>query len=157
MDASVPEFIIEAKCLYLQLSNPDCMMDDTFDADRLIDHWIDSSDKDFNTMLDLQKTRHNNWALFIGHLVIEKLLKALYLKKTNSFPPLIHDLRRLSEKAGIEIDPGQKIILDSISRFNIKARYDDYKQSFYELCTDSFTDQWIEKIKESRLWIKTML
>lgn len=79
------------------------------------------------------------------------------MKKTNNFPPLIHDLRRLSEKAGVETDPRRKIILDSISRFNIKARYDDYKQSFCELCTDSFTDQWIEKIKECRLWIKTML
>lgn len=34
---------------------------------------------------------------------------------------------------------------------------DDYKQSFYLLCNDSFTTEWIEKIKECRLWIKTML
>ncbi len=49
------------------------------------------------------------------------------------------------------------VILDSISRFNIKARYDDYKQSFYKLCTDEFTKEWIEKIKECRLWIKMQL
>jgi hypothetical protein len=70
---------------------------------------------------------------------------------------MIHDLRRLCEKAEIELDGSQQFLLDSISRFNINARYDDYKQSFYQLCTDSFTSEWIDKIKDCRLWIKTML
>ena len=132
-------------------------MKDEFDKEKLINHWIDSSDKDFNTMIDLYQTNNNNWALFIGHLVIEKLLKALYVHSKDEYPPLIHDLRRIIEKAEIELDSKMEIVLDSISRFNIKARYDDYKQSFYKLCTDEFTKEWIEKIKECRLWIKTML
>lgn len=45
----------------------------------------------------------------------------------------------------------------TITRFNIKARYDDYKQNFYKLCTDSFTKEWIDKINEVRSWIKSML
>ncbi|HEY9123781.1 MAG TPA: HEPN domain-containing protein [Bacteroidales bacterium] len=108
-------------------------------------------------MTDLFVTKNNHWALFMGHLVIEKLLKALYVKNINDFPPLIHDLRRIIEKSGVELSIDKQIILDSISRFNINARYDDYKQSFYHLCTDSFTSEWIEKIKDCRLWIKTML
>ena len=108
-------------------------------------------------MLDLHSTQNNHWALFIGHLVIEKLLKALYIKLRSEFPPLIHDLRRIGEKAGIELNMSQVIVLDSISRFNLKARYDDYKESFYTLCTDEFTKEWVEKIKECRKWIKTML
>jgi hypothetical protein len=34
---------------------------------------------------------------------------------------------------------------------------DDYKRLFYNLCTPQYTTEWIEKIKEYRLWIKTML
>lgn len=132
-------------------------MSNEFDIERVVKHWIESSDKDFKTMLDLVATKNNHWALFIGHLVIEKLLKALFVKNTNEFPPMIHDLRRICEKAGVDPELENKIILDSISRFNINARYDDYKQSFYQLCTDSFTEEWVEKIKECRLWIKTML
>jgi HEPN domain-containing protein len=132
-------------------------MDNEFDRVKVINHWIESSDNDFKTMLDLHQTHNYNWALFMGHLVIEKLLKALYVKSKNEFPPLIHDLRRICEKANIKIDFTQQIILDSISRFNINARYDDYKQSFYKLCTESFTAEWIVKIKEFRIWIKAML
>ena len=87
-------------------------MKNEFDKEKLINHWIDSSDKDFKTMIDLYQTKNNNWALFMGHLVIEKLLKALYVTSKNEFPPLIHDLRRIIEKSEIEIDSGIGIVLD---------------------------------------------
>lgn len=132
-------------------------MSKNFDKIKIISYWIESSDKDFKTMLDLYNTNNNSWSLFMGHLVIEKLAKALYVKNRDDYPPRIHDLRRIIEKSGTEIKNNQAIVLDSISRFNINARYDDYKQSFYRLCTDSFTDNWINKIKECRKWIKTML
>jgi HEPN domain-containing protein len=132
-------------------------MNKEFDKERVINHWIESADHDFKTMIDLYQTQNNNWALFMGHLVIEKLLKALYIKSKDEFPPMIHDLRRLCELAEIELNTPQQILFDSISRFNINARYDDYKQSFYQLCTESFTTEWIGKIKDCRLWIKTML
>lgn len=132
-------------------------MADKIDANKLIDFWLDSSEKDFKTMQDLYRTKNNHWALFMGHLVIEKLAKALYVKLMKDYPPLIHDLRRILEKGEVEIDFDRKVILDTVTRFNIKARYDDYKQNFYNLCTDSFTKEWIDKIKDTRLWIKSML
>ena len=132
-------------------------MSEKFDKNKLIDFWLDSSEKDFKTMMDLFRTKNNNWSLFMGHLVIEKLSKALFVKNQEDYPPLIHDLRRILEKAGVEIDEDKKIILDTVTRFNIKARYDDYKQNFYKLCTDNFTKEWVDKIKDTRLWIKSML
>jgi HEPN domain-containing protein len=125
--------------------------------DEHIKYWIESSDKDYKTMCDLFSTKNYNWSLFIGHLVIEKLLKALYIKENNEIPPLIHDLRRIAEKADLKLDDEQMRILDAITRFNINARYDDYKDSFYTLCTPEFSKEWIEKIKKTRLWIKTLL
>jgi HEPN domain-containing protein len=90
-------------------------MNKEFDKKRVINHWIESADQDFKTMIDLYQTQNNNWALFMGHLVIEKLLKALYIKSKDEFPPMIHDLRRICEKADIELDASKQIILDSIS------------------------------------------
>ena len=128
-----------------------------FDKEKLINYWVESSNKDFKTMIDLFNTKNYNWALFLGHLVIEKLLKALFIKTQGEMPPLIHDLRRIVEKTNISIDTERKVTLDTITRFNINARYDDYKETFYALCTFEFTAEWIEKIKETTLWIKTLL
>ena len=123
----------------------------------IIESWINSSDKDFETMNDMYKTKHYDWALFMGHLCIEKLLKAVYWENIGEHPPLIHDLRPLAEKSNLSLTEEQQIQLDSITRFNIRARYDDYKQSFYKLCTIEFTNEWMAKINECRLWIKQML
>lgn len=47
------------------------------DFEKIISFWIKSSDNDFKTMKNLHKSKDYHWSLFIGHLVIEKLLKAL--------------------------------------------------------------------------------
>ena len=40
----------------------------------LMNCWFDSNNRDFDTMKVLFKNRKNTWCLFIGHLVIEKIL-----------------------------------------------------------------------------------
>ncbi len=64
------------------------------------------------------------------------------------------DLYRLAEKCHIHLDEQQKDDLDTISAFNIQARYDDYKMEFYNKCTKDFTQKWIDIIRELRQWLK---
>lgn len=128
-----------------------------FDRDKIVQFWIDSSDEDYITMLTLYENKRYSWSLFLGHLMIEKLLKALYVKENNEFPPLIHNLLRLAEKSALELTEDQQLFLATVTAFNINTRYDDYKMSFQKTCTAEFTSQWIEKIKDQRLWIKTLL
>ena len=52
----------------------------------LMNYWIDSSDEDYEAMKVLFHNHKNTWCLFIGHLVIEKLLKALYANKNRNAP-----------------------------------------------------------------------
>ena len=124
------------------------------DTREMISYWMKSSDNDFQAMNHLFDKGHYTWSLFIGHLVIEKLLKALYIHTFDANPPFIHDLYRLAEKCAIELDEDQKDILDTITTFNIQARYDDYKMEFYKKCTKQFTKMWIDSITELRKWIK---
>lgn len=120
----------------------------------MISYWLSSSDRDYQVMIDLFNKGHYTWSLFIGHLVIEKLLKAVYSQQYMTSPPLIHDLLRLAEKIDLELDDEQKDILDTVTTFNIQARYDDYKLEFYNKCTKDFTQKWIRSIKEFRSWLK---
>ena len=123
----------------------------------ILNYWLKSSDNDYKTMLNLIKSKDYHWALFMGHLVIEKLLKAYYIKNIGSNIPFIHDLLRIAEKANLSLSDIQKDILDLITTFNIKARYDDYKLEFYNKCTKKFTDESIKKIKEMRKWLTAQL
>jgi len=125
----------------------------------LMNYWIESSDEDYDTMMYMKKGKKNTWSLFMGQMVIEKLLKALYAKKNKSAPhaPKSHDLLYLAEKMEIELTQEQKILLDAISDFNMNARYDDYKKEFYAKCTDEYTARQIENIEEVRTWLKSLL
>jgi HEPN domain-containing protein len=116
-------------------------------------YWLKSSDRDFQAMIHLFEKGDYTWSLFIGHLVLEKLLKACYVQHIDTTPPFIHDLIRLAEKTKIPLDENKKDLLDAISTFNIQARYDDYKMEFYKKCSKDFTVKWIETIKELRSWL----
>lgn len=132
-------------------------MQNEFDTEKLANHWVSRSEMDFDTMNNLFNSKDYHWALFIGHLVIEKLLKAVVIKKTNSMAPYTHDLRRLAFSAGLDLTEEQKYWLDTITTFNLNARYDDDKQNFYKKCTLEYTIVWMENIKTLREWIKTKL
>ncbi len=125
--------------------------------DKLIKYWIDGSDDDFETMTAMFDSMRFSWSLFIGHLMIEKLLKAYYVKAKSDYPPFIHNLLRLAEKADLELTDDKKEQLVTITAFNINARYDDYKMSFKKQCTPDYTSEWIDKLIELRIWIKTLI
>ena len=133
------------------------MAEQNFNKDKLIDYWLAGAEDDFETMLDMYGVNKFNWSLFIGHLMIEKLLKAYYVKVRLDYPPLIHNLNRLAEKADLPLTDEIKEQLVTISAFNINARYDDYKMSFKQKCTPEFTTEWIVKLKSLRIWIKTLI
>ena len=125
--------------------------------DKLIEYWIAGSDDDYETMIAMFDSKRFSWSLFIGHLMIEKLLKAYYVKVKSDYPPFIHNLLRLAEKAELNLTDDKKEQLVTITAFNINARYDDYKMSFKKQCTTEFTEKWINKLKELRPWIKTLI
>lgn len=129
------------------------MKEEQFDTQKIINFWIAGSDDDFETMLAMLDAKKFSWSLFLGHLVIEKLLKAYFVKINKEFPPYVHNLLRLAIDSKIEITEDLKYKLTTISAFNLNARYDDYKRSFQAKCTPEFTFEWIANIKDLRLWI----
>ena len=63
----------------------------------------------------------------------------------------------MSEKSDLKLTDDQKEKLITITAFNINARYDDYKMSFKQRCTTDFTAEWIDKLKEIKLWIQQLI
>ena len=122
----------------------------------LMEYWFKSADEDYDTMLYMKAGKKNTWCLFMGHLVIEKLLKGLYAKNNSDDPiaPKIHNLILLSQKANLEVPAEIREKIQTINTFNISARYDDYKRTFDEKCTDDYTSEQVKNIEEVRKWLK---
>lgn len=122
----------------------------------LVRYWFESSDNDYETMQVLYKNKKNTWCLFIGHLVIEKLLKGIYARNNTENPiaPKIHNLILLSQKAKLIVPANIREKIQIINTFNISARYDDYMRSFDNKCTDNYTEMQVRNIEEVREWLK---
>ena len=109
----------------------------------MIKNWLLKAEKDVETAEDLYKSKHYDWCLFIWHLAIEKVLKAkiMSLEKKYLFT---HKLINLTKLAEYPIDKKTLEQLREITSFNIEARYDDYKFSFYKKATREYAGKWVK-------------
>lgn len=94
------------------------------------------------------------YALFMGHLALEKLLKALVVNATGNHAPYTHSLPLLADKTGLE--PPQKTMkaLARFMEFHFEARYPNDQKRFYRKCTKAFTTRNLQKMNEVFLWLK---
>lgn len=124
----------------------------------IIEYWIENSIEDLESAFAIFETKRYVWCLFIGHLSIEKLLKAIILQITEiEFPPKTHNLIKLAEKANIKLTAEQEEILADITRFNIEGRYPEYKQDLSKIADFEFTKKYLSIIKETHSWLKSLI
>ena len=60
-----------------------------------VKYWEITAKRDFETMNGLFKIKRYPESLFYGHIVLEKIIKALVVKVQRDNPPYTHDLVRL--------------------------------------------------------------
>jgi HEPN domain-containing protein len=126
--------------------------------DENIDYWLDCAGNDLIVADGLFSLGHYDWCLFIGHLVLEKALKALYVQNSNNLtPPKIHNLLKLSEISNLELTYEQKKFFQIVNDFQIEARYPEFKKKLQNIASKEFTQLNLKKIKDNYLWIKTLI
>ncbi len=121
--------------------------------DDLIAYWVESSESNRKSMQNMFVNNEYVWSLFIGHLCIEKLLKACYVQEVDTIVPRIHDLYKLAVKCNLEMSEEQMDALLYVTLFNIEARYEEYKREFHKKCTKEFTEKNLKKIEKLRKWL----
>ncbi len=123
-----------------------------------VKYWQESAQHDLESAESMFEAQKYDWCLFISHLVLEKILKAIFVDKNDSnIPPKTHNLVRLAELSQILLSKEQKFSLDKITDFNIQTRYPDYKLAFYKRCTEGYTNKYFCEIKEFHKWFNSQL
>ncbi len=115
--------------------------------DKHVNYWFESAKHDLDVAQSLFDNGRYDWCLFIAHLVLEKMLKACYVKINGKFPPKTHDLVRLASLAKIDFDDDTLDFLYKANTFNLSVRYPDEKLKFYRLCTHVFTKNVFSRMK----------
>ena len=123
----------------------------------MVNYWFEGAEDDLKTAKSLFVSKRYHHCLFFCHLFLEKIIKALVVKKTKQQTPYVHNLVRLSELSGIEFSEEQLDLLAEITSFNIEARYNDYKRKFFKKATKEYTEGYFKKAKDIYLWLKSKL
>lgn len=120
-----------------------------------IKFWIDSANEDWETALVLLDGKRYGFCLFSLHLVIEKIFKALWLKESViNTPPFTHDLVRLAEETGIELNAEQIDFLSVINSWNIRGRYPDFTKSLHHSATPEYVKTQMKKVGDLKKWLE---
>lgn len=128
-----------------------------FNIDKTISYWLNSAKYDLSVATAMFKSKKYPYTLFMGHLALEKLLKAFIVKNTKSHAPYSHSLPYLAEKSGADIPETTLIKLREIMEFHFEARYPDASMAFYKKCTKKYTTQRLKEIKDVFKWVKARL
>ncbi|MBI5003957.1 HEPN domain-containing protein [Candidatus Kaiserbacteria bacterium] len=126
-----------------------------FDTEHIQQFWREKSGEDFAVAQMLLASNRNTYALFFCHLAIEKLLKALVVRKTNANAAYDHNLQRLASDAGLQLSDTMQESLAEINTFNIKGRYDEFKSQFYKKATTEYTENYLRETEHILVWLKT--
>ncbi|MBU1262293.1 HEPN domain-containing protein [bacterium] len=59
-----------------------------FDIEKTVAYWLDGAEYDLGVADAMYQTEKFPYALFMGHLALEKLLKALVVKTSGEHAPL---------------------------------------------------------------------
>ena len=125
--------------------------------EKTVAYWLEGSEYDIGVAEAMFQAEKYPYALFIGHLALEKLLKALVVKNTGQHAPHTHSLPFLASKTTLDIPEETERRLARFMEFHLEARYPDERKEFYKKCTKEFTRQRLEEMKQVLAWLKEKL
>jgi HEPN domain-containing protein len=122
-----------------------------------VEYWLAQSDNDLPVAESMLENGYYTWSLFIGHLVLEKIFKAIYVREHRKIAPRIHDLVKLAKSISLNLSDEQVVLLSEVSDFNMEGRYPDEKNQFAFKCNREFATDYLRRIKEMRSWLKKQI
>ena len=110
-------------------------------------YWLDTCDDDRITMEALFASGRYTHSLFFGHLYVEKICKALWVKNhVDNTPPRIHNLGKILEGIETGLSDSDLMFLFDLNRYQISGRYPDYVNALKKKTTKEFTAACIQQI-----------
>ena len=122
-------------------------------------YWLDIATYDADTAETLYNGGRWLYVAFMCHQATEKTLKAYWCGTMPEDPPFTHNHMRLATGCGIydKMSEEQKDFLDTITNYNIEARYPEDKEELSKRLTKQYCRIIIDDTKQLMQWMKDEL
>jgi HEPN domain-containing protein len=123
-------------------------------ANDSINNWIKSSNYDIKPGEHMLKAGRYIYVLFMCHLSVEKLLKALYEAVLAKVPPKTHNLIYLSNAVNLEIPEDHLKVLESLNDLSIPTRYPEDIDGLIKAFKRKRAEEYFKKTRGLLRWLK---
>ncbi len=126
--------------------------------DKITQQWLERAEYDLKTAESLFRIKNYLYVAFMCQQSLEKLLKA-NIASQGKLPPFVHNLLRLAEESNLleMLSKEHRNLLADMNPYYIKARYGEYKDSLYNICTFAKAKYFLTSTKELFLWLKARI
>lgn len=118
------------------------------------ENFIKSAAYDIETAEHMLRTGRHIYVVFMCHLSLEKMLKAVVAEITDMVPPRTHNLLYLTKLAGIGFSEDHFEFIAKINNASIVTRYPED----FRALTDSFPEEivsvYLNKTREIIEWLR---
>lgn len=117
-------------------------------------NWLRSSEYDRQTAESLLRSRRYIYVIFMCHLAVEKLLKAIVAESSTVLPPRTHNLYRLLELGRITLPEVHEDIVAKLNAMSIVTRYPEDIATLSAEVTRKVAQAYLTKTKELIQWLQ---
>lgn len=111
-------------------------------------NWLDMVDYDLMTARQMLDTDRHVYVIFMCHMAIEKILKAIVCEETNKVPPRTHDLIYLTGLGKVKLNSNLLDFIGIINNAGIVTRYPEDLAKLVSSYPKEITKEYLEKTQE---------
>jgi HEPN domain-containing protein len=117
------------------------------DKKKHLDYWLRIAEKDKDMMPYLLEGKRYVQALFFGHLYLEKIAKAVWVKNNvENIPPKTHNLLKIIKEASLDLPAEDQAFLIKLNQYQIESRYPEDVDKLYNITDRQLTEEYFNKI-----------
>jgi HEPN domain-containing protein len=118
------------------------------------ENFLFSSDYDFITAKYMLKTERNVYVIFMCHMAIEKLLKAIVAEVTDKVPPKTHNLIYLTKLANLNIPEDLFDFIAKINNASVVTRYPEDFKRLIEDYPEDVAKEYLKNTEKVLQWLR---
>ena len=117
-------------------------------------NWLAQVDYDIATAEQMLQTEPYIYVIFMSHMALEKVLKALVTEETQKLPPRTHNPIDLAQRAHVVLSQAQQDFLGKLNNTSVVVRYPDDLSAMVSQYPEAIAQDYLEQTKELILWVR---
>ena len=128
------------------------------DKNEHIAYWLKIAEKDSDMMKYLIDGGKHVHALFFGHLYLEKIAKAIWVKNNMAnTPPKTHNLLKIIKEAQLDLPDEDQTFLLKLNQYQVESRYPEDIDKLYKITDKKLTEEYFAKIATIDICLRKMM